>query len=82
MHFVHLAVSSGLPSGMSSTKTRINKALSKYEPLTIVAGTTAALAALYAAAKIASDPQGTYACSTVFTSSLVFRYGLLWLYLV
>lgn len=47
---------------MSSVKTRINQTLSAYEPLTIVAGTTAALAALCAAAKIAKDPQGTCNC--------------------
>ena len=45
---------------MASFKSRINQTLGVYEPLTIVAGTIAAIGALYAGCKIASNPKGSY----------------------
>jgi hypothetical protein len=43
---------------MEDFKTRVDKALSKYSPTTIVAGTAAAVVVGYLAAQVLSDPQG------------------------
>jgi hypothetical protein len=43
---------------MEDFKTRVDKALSKCSPTTIVAGTAAAVVVGYLAAQVLSDPQG------------------------
>lgn len=45
---------------MASVKAKINKALSSYEPLTVVAGTAAAVALFYGGIQFAKDPKGTF----------------------